>query len=244
KIIEMVSQTQSNISRTAAFIKKIEPIYVTIVLLLTPIFFLLGLYVFRWSGYDSFYRTMVFLIATSPCALAVTDIPATLSAISNLAKRGVLFKGGSYLSNLSDLTAVAFDKTGTLTVGKPMVTETYFGEEVTKEQQKEYETIIVSMESKVNHPLAQAIINHYDDISPIETEVENIIGVGLIATSGQSTYKIGKPNSYNVIPEDIKRQTEVFEHEGKTVVYFGSEEEVRSEEHTSELQSRFDIVCR
>src|SRR5699024_3360230 len=95
KIIEMVSQTQSNISRTAAFIKKIEPIYVTIVLLLTPIFFLLGLYVFRWSGYDSFYRTMVFLIATSPCALAVTDIPATLSAISNLAKRGVLFNGRS-----------------------------------------------------------------------------------------------------------------------------------------------------
>ena len=226
KIIEMVSQTQSNISRTAAFIKKIEPVYVTIVLLLTPVFFLLGLYVFQWSGYDSFYRTMVFLIATSPCALAVTDIPATLSSISNLAKRGVLFKGGSYLSKLSDLTAVAFDKTGTLTVGKPMVTETYFGKEVTKEQQKEYETIIVSMESKANHPLAQAIINHYDDISPIETEVENIIGVGLITTSGQSTYKIGKPNSYTVIPEDVKRQTEIFEHEGKTVVYFGSEEEV------------------
>src|SRR5690625_1107607 len=121
KIIEMVSQTQNNISKTAAFIKKIEPIYVTIVLLLTPVFFLIGLTAFQWSSYDSFYRTMVFLIATSPCALAVTDIPATLSAISNLAKRGVLFKGGSYLSNLSDLTAVAFDKTGTLTVGKPVV---------------------------------------------------------------------------------------------------------------------------
>src|SRR5690625_3795344 len=121
KIIEMVSQTQNNISKTAAFIKKIEPIYVTIVLLLTPFFFLLGITLFQWETYDSFYRTMVFLIATSPCALAVTDIPATLSAISNLAKRGVLFKGGSYLSNLSDLTAVAFDKTGTLTVGKPVV---------------------------------------------------------------------------------------------------------------------------
>ena len=27
--------------------------------------------------------------------LAASDVPATLSAISNLAKRGVLFKGGS-----------------------------------------------------------------------------------------------------------------------------------------------------
>src|SRR5699024_11109574 len=118
----MVSQTQNNISNTAAAITKIEPIYVTIVLILTLVFFLIGLTAFQWSSYDSFYRTMVFLIATSPCALAVTDIPATLSAISNLAKRGVLFKGGSYLSNLSDLSAVAFDKTGTLTTGKPVVT--------------------------------------------------------------------------------------------------------------------------
>ncbi len=226
KIIEMVSQTQQNISKTAAFIKKIEPVYVTIVLLLTPIFFLLGLYVFEWTTYDSFYRTMVFLIATSPCALAVTDIPATLSAISNLAKRGVLFKGGSYLSNLSDVTAVAFDKTGTLTTGKPVVTEAYFGKEVTEEQQIEFENIIVSMESKSNHPLAQAIMNHYTDIQPTEIDVENIIGVGLIATAENETYKIGKPNSYEVIPPDIEEQTETFEDAGKTVVYFGSDEEV------------------
>src|SRR5690625_1335132 len=226
KIIELVSQTQNNISKTAAFIKKLEPKYVTIVLLLTPLFFLLGLYVFKWSSYDSFYRTMVFLIATSPCALAVTDIPASLSAISNLAKRGVLFKGGSYLSSISDLTAVAFDKTGTLTTGKPIVTEVYFGSEVTEEQQKEFEKIIVSMESKSNHPLAQAILKHYDQITPDELEVENIIGVGLVATVGNITYKIGKPKSYHVIPEDIRKQTEVFEHEGKTVVYFGFEEQV------------------
>src|SRR5699024_783187 len=162
KIIELVSQTQSN------FFKKIEPSYVTIIFLCTPIFFLLGMTVLQWSSYDSFYRTMVFLIATSPCALAVTDVPATLSAISNLAKRGVLFKGGSYLSNLSDLTAVAFDKTGTLTTGKPVVTETYFGNEVTEAAQQQFEEIIVSMESKSNHPLAQAIIQHYEDIQPLE----------------------------------------------------------------------------
>lgn len=226
KIIELVSQTQSNVSKTAAFIKKIEPVYVTIILLCTPIFFLLGMTVLQWSSYDSFYRTMVFLIATSPCALAVTDVPATLSAISNLAKRGVLFKGGSYLSNLSDLTAVAFDKTGTLTTGKPVVTETYFGNEVTEAEQQQFEEVIVSMESKSNHPLAQAIIQHYEDIQPLELDVENIIGVGLVATSGDTSYKIGKPSSYQVIPEDIQAQTKNFEQEGKTVVYFGSNDKV------------------
>lgn len=225
KIIELVSQTQNNISKTAAFIKKVEPIYVTVVLLIAPIFFLAGLYLFQWGSYDSFYRTMVFLIATSPCALAVTDIPATLSAISNLAKRGVLFKGGSYLSNLSDLKAVAFDKTGTLTTGKPIVTETYFGNEIVDEKQH-FEQIIVSMESKSNHPLAQAIIQYYDEIPPTDLEVENIIGVGLVAQEAGQTYKIGKPSSYEVIPDDILKQTEIFEHEGKTVVYFGTDDKV------------------
>ncbi|WP_153722718.1 heavy metal translocating P-type ATPase [Sporosarcina cascadiensis] len=226
KIIQLVSQTQNNVSRTAAFIKRIEPVYVKIVILLTPLFYLLGYYVFQWTAYESFYRTMVFLIATSPCALAATDIPATLSSISNLAKRGVLFKGGSYLSNLADLKAVAFDKTGTLTTGKPVVTNTYFGDGVTDEEQQAFIQTIVSMESKSNHPLAQAILQYFDEVAPLEMEVENLIGVGLIAKAGDATYKIGKPSSYGTISAALQKQTEVFEEEGKTVVYFGSEEEV------------------
>lgn len=226
KIIQLVSQTQRNFSKTAVLIKRIEPIYVTVVIILAPLFYVMGLFLFNWTAYDSFYRTMVFLIATSPCALAATDIPATLSAISNLAKRGVLFKGGSYLSNLSELTAVAFDKTGTLTTGKPVVTETYFSKDVNKAQQKEYESIIVAMESKSNHPLADAIIQYYDEVAPEEIDVENIIGVGLIAKLDGQTYKIGKPTSIESVPNDIQKQTEIYEHEGKTVVYFGTDERV------------------
>lgn len=226
KIIELVSHTQSNISKTAALIKRIEPVYVTIVMILTPFFYLAGLFIFGWSAYDGFYRTMVFLIATSPCALAATDIPATLSAISNLAKRGVLFKGGSYLSNLADLKAVAFDKTGTLTTGHPVVTETYFDHELPGEQRHLFEKIMLSMEYKSNHPLAQAILKHYADITPVDIEVENIIGVGLVATYENKTYKIGKPSTYDIISKNIQHQTEQFENEGKTVVYFGSEDEV------------------
>src|SRR5699024_1894994 len=144
--------------------------------------------------------------------------------ISNLAKRGVLFKGGSYLSNLSDLTAVAFDKTGTLTTGKPVVTETYFGKDVPAEKQEEFEKMIVSMESKSNHPLAQAIINHYKNIEPTEPDEKNIIEVRLIAPATKTTYKILKPNSYHVIPKDIQKQTDTIERERKTVVYFGTNE--------------------
>lgn len=226
KIIQLVSQTQNNVSRTAAFIKRLEPVYVKVVLLLTPLFFLLGYYALQWGAYGSFYRTMVFLIATSPCALAATDIPATLSSISNLAKRGVLFKGGSYLSNLADLKAVAFDKTGTLTTGQPVVTDTFFAGEIADAEQEAFIRLIVSMESKSNHPLAQAILTRYSDVTPLDLEVENVIGVGLLAESDGIVYKIGKPTSYGTISETVQQQTIRYEEEGKTVVYFGTEERV------------------
>ncbi len=226
KIIELVSQTQSNVSKTAAFIKRVEPVYVTIVIILTPIFYLLGFYIFGWTAYESFYRTMVFLIATSPCALAATDIPASLSAISNLAKRGVLFKGSSYLSNLAELAVVAFDKTGTLTTGHPSVTDTYFANEVTEQEKTQIIQMIVSMEAQANHPLAQAILQYYDTVELLDIEAENLIGIGLVTEVEGTMYKIGKPSSYKTIPDDILSQTELFEHEGKTVVYFGIDDKV------------------
>lgn len=226
KIIQLVKQTQLNFSKTATFIKKLEPIYVTAVIILAPIFYMIGLYFFQWDMYDSFYRTMVFLIAASPCALAVTDIPATLSAISHLAKQGVLFKGGSYLSQLADISAVAFDKTGTLTTGKPVVTNTYFSKDIEQKQITTYEKIIVSMEKKSNHPLAEAILEYYDKIEPIELDVENQIGIGLIATVNKKTFKLGKPNASFSIPKDIQAKTNKLEHEGKTVVHFSFDNQV------------------
>ncbi|WP_162140255.1 heavy metal translocating P-type ATPase [Haploplasma axanthum] len=226
KIVKLVGEAQTNISKTAVLIKKIEPIYVTAVILLTPFIYLFGRYILNWGSVDSFYRTMVFLIVASPCALAATDIPATLSAISNLAKNGVLFKGGSYLSNLSEIGAVAFDKTGTLTEGKPVVTDVYFAKEVNELDKQKYLDILVSMESKSNHPLATAIINYFDVTKKIEVEAENIIGVGLIANYKDKQYKIGKPTSYKTISKELVNVTHEYSNEGKTVVYFGVNEEV------------------
>lgn len=79
-----------------------------------------------WSWHESFYRGMVLLVVASPCALVASATPATLAAISNGARNGVLFKGGIYLENLASLNAIAFDKTGTLTRGVPVVTDAVF----------------------------------------------------------------------------------------------------------------------
>lgn len=222
KIIKLVGETKKNISKTAVVIKKIEPIYVTIILIGMPLFYLLGLFVFKWGYEDSFYRTMVYLIGSSPCALAATDIPATLSSISNLAKKGVLVKGGSYVSNIADIKVVAFDKTGTLTEGKPKVTDIYYTKDLDKNEINNYEQIIYDMESKSNHPLANAIINHFNDKKANDIEVENIIGVGL----SYHEYLVGKPSNFKKVTTEIKNITEDFTKDGKTVIYFSKNNEV------------------
>lgn len=220
KIIALVDQSQSNLSKTATTIKRIEPIYVVSVMIVVPIFILFMPFVSNWDYSESFYRGMIMLVSASPCALAASAVPATLSGISNLAKRGVLFKGGSYLSNLTKTKAVAFDKTGTLTQGKPVVTDTYFTD---TEQTKKWKQLILAMEKQANHPLAKAIIEAFNaegTSASTELTVQNEIGKGLTAQSSGKKYRIGKPSLFNQIPETIQDRTETLAKAGKTVVYF------------------------
>ncbi|MFL2096802.1 heavy metal translocating P-type ATPase [Marinilactibacillus psychrotolerans] len=223
KIIELVNQSQSNLSKTATTIKKLEPIYVTIVMIVVPAFILLTPFLVGWSWNTSFYRGMVMLISASPCALAASAVPTTLSGISNLAKQGVLFKGGSYLSNLAKIKAIAFDKTGTLTEGKPAVTDHYF---VNEENTEYWKDIIVAMEKSANHPLADAILDAFTSDSSIKMDAENEIGKGLVAEHQNKQYRIGKPSTFTNVPAEIEKQNETLAKAGKTVVYFSENDSV------------------
>lgn len=226
KILQLVNQSQSNLSKTATKIQKIEPYYVTAVLIIVPIFILLGPSIFSWTWNESFYRGMVFLISASPCALAASAVPATLSGISNLAKRGVLFKGGSYLANLAGIKAVAFDKTGTLTKGKPSVTDFYFDEIDGATTEQNYIDLIVAMEKTANHPLANAILGKFEAKESIELEVENEIGKGLVAQYNGAVYQIGKPTVFKNVSSKIENHNEQYSKDGKTVVYFAKDNQV------------------
>ncbi|MGX6961779.1 heavy metal translocating P-type ATPase [Vagococcus xieshaowenii] len=223
QIIKMVNQAQDNQSRTATKIQRLEPIYVKLVLVLVPLFILLGGTIIGWTWYESFYRGMVFLTVASPCALAASAVPASLSAISNLAKRGVLFKGGAYLSKLAEVKAIAFDKTGTLTAGKPVVTDTYFVKGIEEET---LINVIVSMEKQANHPLAEAIVSHYPDANSLAIEIDNQIGKGLVARLEETHYQIGKPSLFDNISKEICEYQEKFAKEGKTVVLVAVNEQV------------------
>lgn len=223
KILQLVKQSQNDLSHTATKIKRIEPIYVKIVLGLFPVFILLGPLAFGWSWATSLYRGMVFLIAASPCALAASAVTATLAAISNLAKRGVLFKGGSYLTNLNELKAIAFDKTGTLTVGQPTVTDYQFVA-APAAQTTAWLTILTNMERQSNHPLATAIVTHFNQvvttIPTTEMTVVNQVGQGLTTAYQGQKYQIAKPSLFATVPASLQQVRQAWSAAGKTVIYF------------------------
>lgn len=223
KILKLVDQSQKNLSKTATTIKRLEPKYVTLVLMIFPFILVLGPTVFGWSWNVTLYRSIVFLISSSPCALAASAVPATLSAISNLAKRGVLFKGGSFLSNLGELKAISFDKTGTLTKGKPVVTNQYFIDGVDEE---EVIGVIVSMEKESNHPLATAIVSNFPHTETKTLSVENEVGRGLVSTFNDNEYRISKPSEFNSYDKSIKEKVNEYSKEGKTVVLIAINKEV------------------
>ncbi|KAF1296904.1 ATPase [Enterococcus sp. JM4C] len=227
KIIQLVEEAQAIPTKTASFIEKIENVYVKIVLIVVPLSILIPFYFLDWTWAESFYRGMVLLVVASPCALVASATPATLAAISNGARNGVLFKGGSFLENLAQLKAIAFDKTGTLTEGKPVVTNSHF-----LQDEEACIAMVVAMEKNSSHPLAEALTRQFRvDLSQelASLEIEEIAGFGLQATVNNHCWKIGKhaysPTDTSVTAE-TKQHIKQLEAEGKTVIFLAKDDQL------------------
>jgi Zn2+/Cd2+-exporting ATPase len=193
KIIELVQTAQSEKSPSQLFIERFEGTYVKIVLLVVLLMMFIPNLLLHWSWGITFYRAMILLVVASPCALVASIMPATLSAISNGARHGIIFKGGIHLEKLSSIKAIAFDKTGTLTKGKPEVTDMIMKDDYERSQLLQ---IVASIENQSNHPLALAILQYAQiqtDLSLLQPDkVEDIPGWGIKALVNGSEWLIGK----------------------------------------------------
>lgn len=222
KIIRLVNEAQNTPSKTASMIEKIENTYVKIVLLFVPIMIALFYFVFQWGWNESFYRGMVLLVVASPCALVASATPATLAAISNGAKQGILFKGGAYLENFAQLKAIAFDKTGTLTKGMPVVTDHFFTSNISKEELLQ---VVIAMEKTSTHPIAKAIVSEFQHIkneANLLTKIVDHTGHGLEAWTADTNWKLGKKDFVffdSLTNKELFTQAEVLQNQGKTVIY-------------------------
>lgn len=226
KIITLVQSAQSEKSPSQLFIERFEGTYVKVVLAIVVLMMFVPHFVLGWSWTETFYRAMILLVVASPCALVASIMPATLSAISNGARKGILFKGGVHLENLGHLQAIALDKTGTLTKGKPEVTDVIIREDLERE---DFLFHVASIENYSNHPLATAIVRYTKAnisnslVKP--DDMEDISGNGVQAYFNGKQWKVGRAGFVG------KEEAESFQNgialalanEGKTIVYVRDE---------------------
>lgn len=221
KIIKLVESAQSEKSPSQQFIERFESIYVKIVLIVVLLMLFVPHYAFGWDWSTTFYRAMVLLVVASPCALVASVMPATLAAISNGARNGILFKGGIHLEHIGNIKVLAVDKTGTLTEGTPVVTDFIVREGVTTEDAL---AVLATIEGQSTHPLAQAISRYAQEKEiPLlkDVSIKDIPGHGIEGTVNNIKYKVGKPDFV------VREEAENFSNgalnrlasEGKTVIF-------------------------
>ncbi|MBM7603630.1 Cd2+/Zn2+-exporting ATPase [Metabacillus crassostreae] len=229
KILELVQSAQSEKSPSQQFIEKFEGTYVKAVLILVGLMMVVPHFALGWSWNETIYRALVLMVVASPCALVASIMPATLSAISNGAKNGLLFKGGIHLEKLNKTDVVVFDKTGTLTKGEPSVTDILSIDTI---DQNEFYKAVLAIENQSTHPLAKAIVAKIHNEFPVGTaemvSVDEKSGFGVSAVIDDITWKIGKADfvgkeKAKVFQDEV---SEKLSKEGKTIVYIVRESEI------------------
>lgn len=175
KILELVQNANSQKAKTELFIRKFAKIYTPIVFFLAvALTFLPFFFVENYEFKDWFYRALVFLVISCPCALVISIPLGYFGGIGASSRNGILFKGSNYLDLMSKVNTIVMDKTGTLTHGVFKVQKVHSKELDTKE----FLDIVSAIESYSTHPIARAIVSHHASNLSAE-KVEEISGHGL-----------------------------------------------------------------
>ena len=178
KILEMVQDATARKSQTQLFISRFAKVYTPIVFFLAvavcfvPYFFAADYNFQTW-----FYRALVFLVISCPCALVVSIPLGYFGGIGLASRNGILFKGGNFLDVMTKVNAVVMDKTGTLTKGVFKVQEVV----ANGIDKTELVRLTAALEKKSTHPIAKAVTDYADDkTNGVKAEeVEEISGHGL-----------------------------------------------------------------
>lgn len=221
RIVRMVEQAQEQKGATQRFTDRVEAVYVPIVFLATLVLIVLPPLLTEVTWGIAFYRAMAFMIAASPCALAIGTPAAVLCGIARAARMGMLVKGGAHLESLARVKAIALDKTGTLTEGRPAVRDIVTAAGVTLDEAL---ALAAAIEQDANHPLATAIVAAARDRKlplPQASNIEQRAGQAIAGVIDGHTVAVGKRAEGGEDASwsnDLRQAAERLQAEGQTLV--------------------------
>lgn len=168
KIIELVENATAKKANPEKFITRFASIYTPAVVILAVLLTLIPVIFFAQPFSKWFYKSLLFLIISCPCALVISVPLSYFAGIAKLSSIGILVKGSSFIDKMAGkIYAILFDKTGTITEGNLKVEKI-----VTKEiEEEEFLRLLAHLESFSKHPVALSIIKEFKgeiDIGAIE----------------------------------------------------------------------------
>lgn len=153
RIIEMVENAVERKGRAHKLITRFSKIYIPVVVICAVLIFVIPTLI-TGDWYEYLRRSLVFLVASCPCALVLSVPLGFFSGIGAAAKRGIIVKGGIFLEKLAKAKVFVFDKTGTLTTGELEVEEVTPAKGFTREEVLRFAG---AGEFYSGHPIAKAI---------------------------------------------------------------------------------------
>ncbi len=191
KIIDLVEKAQAQKGKSQLLVERFGRVYSPCILgaavLLGVVPALFGLEAGIWLR-----KAVCFLVAASPCALAVATPVTLVAAIGSAARRGVLLKGGAVIEALGRVKAVALDKTGTLTYGVPVLVGVYApGIDENALLQK-----VAAVEQYSEHPIGKALVRAARERKleiPAAEAFRAIMAAGVEGTVGGRRISVLKP---------------------------------------------------
>jgi Cd2+/Zn2+-exporting ATPase len=227
KIVELVESAEDEKAETERFIDRFAKYYTPAIVIFAFCVATIPALIFQQSFEDWFYKALLLLLISCPCALALSTPISIVSGITSGAKNGALFKGGVYIEKLATIDTFAFDKTGTLTEGKPIVTDVITFNDYSR---KELLSIASSLECLSEHPLGKAIVELAEKEGLPKECVEEfaaITGKGVTGRIETENYIVGSMKLFDhEIMEGLDDTLSKLEDEAKTIVIVGKKDEV------------------
>jgi Cd2+/Zn2+-exporting ATPase len=239
KIVRLVEQAQSQRAPVERFVDRFAAWYTPAVVGIAVLFATLPPIFFGGPFLDTngtrgwLYRALALLIVACPCALVISTPVTLVSAITGLARRGVLVKGGQFLDALARVKTFAFDKTGTLTRGTPVVRKTWTPDcpPGTERCQAcdDMLALAATVERRSGHPLAQAILAEVDarQLNHTYPAAEGVVSLSGLGVQGLSNGMAVLVGSHTLFHEQNGHSGELHdrilaaEAEGQTVMLVG-----------------------
>jgi Cd2+/Zn2+-exporting ATPase len=226
KIAESIKVAQENKSDKERFIERFARYY-TPIILLSSILVITVPTLLGYNFFDWFYRGLVLLVVSCPCALTLSTPLANIASLTKQAREGILIKGNKFIEKIDDIEVFAFDKTGTLTEGNLKIFDVFSYNGAVK---NEIMSLAASLESLSEHPIAKAIVKQARDMNlPFYSvdKFEVIKGKGIKGRIKGEIFNVGSKKYIEELDYDLpKKDLENIEDTGTIPILLTNEHEL------------------